>query len=63
MKASRPAQSRQKSDANSKKRKQALQKTSMSKQEIDLLAAHNRKIRRKSGKEALTSLLNIACRT
>ena len=52
VKASRPAQSRQKSDANSKKRKQASQKTSMSKQEIDLLAAHNRKIRRKSGKRS-----------
>ena len=51
-KVSRPAQSRQKSDANNKKRKQALQKTSMSKQEIDLLAAHNRKIRRKSGKRS-----------
>ena len=51
-KVGRPAQSRQKCDANSKKRKQASQKTSMSKQEIDLLAAHNRKIRRKSGKRS-----------
>ena len=37
---------------NISKKNGGMQKTSMSKEEIDLLAAHNRKIRRKSGKRS-----------